>query len=255
MNCVCEVCGKTFKRKPSYVSKTKHLTCSKECSAELKSKLVEHELEIKLGHNLHDWLYEQYVINRLTTREISNLLYGVPTNSPNVTHYLNKYNIPMRHGSEAIKVQWENADERRKLASENAKTQLNSPENREKLKLVMQTPEYRDKSSKAKLGEKNPMWNFEMTLEERAELDAERKSSKAGTWKKQIFKRDNFTCRKCGKQGGTLNAHHILNFKDNPEKRYDVSNGVTLCNSCHIKFHQTYGYRNNTMEQLLEYMD
>jgi len=28
-------------------------------------------------------------------------------------------------------------------------------------------------------------------------------------WRKSVFERDDYTCCECGKQGGTLNAHHI----------------------------------------------
>lgn len=36
LNCVCEICGKKFHREPSYITKTKHLTCSKKCGNELR---------------------------------------------------------------------------------------------------------------------------------------------------------------------------------------------------------------------------
>lgn len=36
-NCKCEVCGKALYRKPSYIAKTKHITCSRECMGKLRS--------------------------------------------------------------------------------------------------------------------------------------------------------------------------------------------------------------------------
>ena len=36
LNCKCDVCGKYFHRKPSHITKTKHLTCSKKCNNELR---------------------------------------------------------------------------------------------------------------------------------------------------------------------------------------------------------------------------
>ena len=52
-------------------------------------------------------------------------------------------------------------------------------------------------------------------------------------WRNNVFKRDNYTCRKCGKVGGVLNAHHIKSWAKHPELRYILSNGITLCLPCH----------------------
>lgn len=58
-------------------------------------------------------------------------------------------------------------------------------------------------------------------------------------WRKSVFERDGYTCRICGDdKGGNLNAHHIKPYRDYPELRYEVSNGVTLCEACHIKIHR-----------------
>ena len=52
-------------------------------------------------------------------------------------------------------------------------------------------------------------------------------------WRSGVFKRDNWTCQTCRARGGYLEAHHIKSWKDYPELRYDVANGVTLCLPCH----------------------
>lgn len=69
-----------------------------------------------------------------------------------------------------------------------------------------------------------------------------------------VFERDNYTCQCCLVKGRKLNAHHILNFADNPNVRTDIDNGITLCKPCHIKFHKTYGYRNTNLSQLAEFI-
>lgn len=56
-------------------------------------------------------------------------------------------------------------------------------------------------------------------------------------WRTDVFKRDNFTCQKCGQKGGYLNAHHIQQWANFPELRFELSNGITLCESCHDKEH------------------
>lgn len=57
-------------------------------------------------------------------------------------------------------------------------------------------------------------------------------------WRKEVLKRDNYTCQDCGKQGGFLQAHHIKHFALFPELRTELSNGITLCKTCHKKAHK-----------------
>lgn len=57
-------------------------------------------------------------------------------------------------------------------------------------------------------------------------------------WRTAVFERDSYTCQMCGDdKGGNLNAHHIKPYKDYPEIRHDVANGITLCKQCHINVH------------------
>ncbi len=55
-------------------------------------------------------------------------------------------------------------------------------------------------------------------------------------WRKNVFERDDYTCQDCGQSGVILEAHHILTWALNPELRYDVDNGRTLCTQCHKKY-------------------
>lgn len=57
-------------------------------------------------------------------------------------------------------------------------------------------------------------------------------------WREAVFKKDDFTCRKCGMRGGKLHAHHIFTWVESPLLRYDISNGATLCVPCHREHHR-----------------
>lgn len=56
-------------------------------------------------------------------------------------------------------------------------------------------------------------------------------------WKLAVVERDGRKCRKCG-CGDDLHTHHILPWKQYPERRYDVNNGACLCGPCHREIHK-----------------
>ena len=73
-------------------------------------------------------------------------------------------------------------------------------------------------------------------------------------WRELVFERDNWTCQKCLERGFELNAHHIENFSDNKDLRFNIDNGITLCRECHYKFHKIYGFNNNNDLQLRKFL-
>lgn len=72
---------------------------------------------------------------------------------------------------------------------------------------------------------------------DRPEQTKERFTREYKEWKRAVLERDNFTCQKCGATGAGLAAHHNKSFKDNPELRIDLDNGITLCRNCHYEIH------------------
>ena len=54
-------------------------------------------------------------------------------------------------------------------------------------------------------------------------------------WSEAVKSRDG-KCLRCGSTE-KLHAHHIERFIKHPEKRFDLSNGMTLCKTCHHKEH------------------
>ncbi|MHB9032337.1 MAG: HNH endonuclease [Anaerolineae bacterium] len=60
----------------------------------------------------------------------------------------------------------------------------------------------------------------------------------SGRWATNIFERDNYTCQDCGlHEPEIVEAHHIISKMADPEKQFDLSNGVTLCPNCHKRRH------------------
>lgn len=55
------------------------------------------------------------------------------------------------------------------------------------------------------------------------------------TWRLKVYSRDRFKCQMPGcKYGGKkIHAHHIKKWSTHAGLRYDVDNGITLCDKCH----------------------
>lgn len=56
-------------------------------------------------------------------------------------------------------------------------------------------------------------------------------------WREAIYKKFEGICQLCGTHKGIMHAHHKKEYANNPEKRYDISNGILLCEKCHTKLH------------------
>lgn len=104
-------------------------------------------------------------------------------------------------------------------------------------KNAMKRPEIRAKVSAACKGKKgmcgknHPNWQGGKT-----ELVQKLRNSKEyAKWRKLVFERDKYICKICGyDKGHILEAHHYMMFSKNENLRFDVSNGITLCQRCHI---------------------
>jgi hypothetical protein len=84
-------------------------------------------------------------------------------------------------------------------------------------------------------GENNFNWKGGIT----SDIMKARSSIPYKEWRNLVFSRDSFTCKLCDdSKGHNLQAHHIERFCDYPELRYEISNGITLCRSCHAKISQ-----------------
>jgi len=90
----------------------------------------------------------------------------------------------------------------------------------------------RRKISEGLSGPKSPRWRGGIT-EENHKI---RTSLQYRLWRDAVFARDGYQCVIGGKaHGSDLEADHIKPFARFPELRLEVSNGRTLCKTCHRK--------------------
>jgi len=82
-------------------------------------------------------------------------------------------------------------------------------------------------------GEKNCNWKGGIS----SEYDEIKQTQEYKEWRASVYRRDQWTCVQCSYKGKKIVAHHIKEFSDFPELRFDVDNGVTLCRSCHALIH------------------
>lgn len=81
-------------------------------------------------------------------------------------------------------------------------------------------------------GENNPRW-----IKDRTKLKVGRSKAydtKYKYWMREVKMRDGWKCKINNHDcSGRLEAHHILNWVEHPELRYEINNGITLCHTHH----------------------
>lgn len=151
--------------------------------------------------------------------------------------------------SKETRLKISNANKGRKLTDEQYKKMI---EGQRKIKVrKKQSIESRNKRSLRLRGDKSHFWKGGITninLLERTRVEYK-------LWRKSVLERDNYTCQKTKQHGGELVAHHINNFSDNINLRFAIDNGVTLSKKAHKEFHKLYGIKNNTLEQIIEFIN
>jgi hypothetical protein len=92
-------------------------------------------------------------------------------------------------------------------------------------------------------GSESPSWQGGKTIIDKLI----RRMKEYSQWRSDVFQRDNWTCKTCGKNGCYVTVHHIKafnkiikenNIKNIKEARrckelWNIGNGITLCEDCH----------------------
>ena len=94
---------------------------------------------------------------------------------------------------------------------------------------IKHTIETRLKMSKSKKGDKSYQWKGGTTLHRKRNW----KGIEVRLWREKVFQRDNFICQGCDREKIYLEVHHIESWRNYPDKRFDVDNGITFCVDCH----------------------
>lgn len=82
------------------------------------------------------------------------------------------------------------------------------------------------------IGAGNPRWKGG------PDREPARDAALVSRWRRRVYARDMYVCRRCGWSGGKrLSAHHIVPWAESEALRFDVSNGATLCIPCHRWVH------------------
>lgn len=97
------------------------------------------------------------------------------------------------------------------------------------------------------VGKLNPRWRGGVAITD------VRKTKEYAQWRKDVLKRDNYCCKLCGDKE-ELHAHHLNSVTGNEDQITELSNGLTLCKTCHDLFHIEYGYGQNSSQQFIDFI-
>lgn len=232
---VCDYCGKTYKTPwYSYVSLRKKDIIKNDCCKDCAQIKARESINEKYGS------YTQAFYKTNKKRESTNLIRYQSKNvfgsekikSKIVSTNLKRYGVPYSAAADTVK-------------QKRMQTCLNK----------YGVKHYVELFKGKHIGEMSPRWKGGIKFHR-----VERASYQYIRWRNEVYSRDHFTCQHCGSKNGDgtyirLNAHHIKNWKDNVDCRYDVNNGITFCERCHLLFHSLYKKHNNTYQQVQEFLN
>ena len=207
---ICLFCKKEFT--PKLNPNTHKLTeyCSRSCVARMNMDKLTRLPQLRNK----DWLFEQYWTKKRSMKDIS---IELDCAESRVYVFMDKFGITRRTIS--------NSNFGKKKSIEHRMYLSNAVKGRWR-------------------GENNPNWRGgigRVSLLPRFDADYE-------IWRRQIKRKFNNTCQKCGRKLGIIceccgqkilaNTHHIKSVKDFPELATDINNGTLFCYQCHRDEHK-----------------
>jgi len=107
--------------------------------------------------------------------------------------------------------------------------------------------EYCSRECRVKGKSKENHWNWKGGIAK----NHRRETQEYLNWRNSVYKKDRYTCRKCGKKcrKEIIVAHHIKSWEKHPKLRFKIENGIVLCRSCHKRVHKEIGYSTRFKKQ------
>lgn len=223
ITCQCTYCGKELQRFPS---KSGCYFCDIKCKAEyqrLQKPITKEEL------------YDLYIEQRLSANKIAEIVHRNPKR---VWEWLKEYDIPTRPRGTDYGQQFHKGETnywKGKHLSEETKEKIRQARIRDgHVPYLINGIHWLHAT-----GRKPASWKGGITPERQKIYSSEK-------WKqcvKEVWKRDNATCQRCGKQYNStdrtqhFHIHHKYTFADYPYLRMNPDNLVLLCPECHHFVH------------------
>ncbi len=224
IDCKCSLCGNELKRQLV----AKNHFCDRSCKGVWQTQQRE-----ALGFT-KDWLIDEYINKKKSANQIAS---EVKRDPKRVWEWIVNYGIETRSRGSEVKNHF-------KKGQESAfKGKKHTEENKQKIREIRLkdggVPYLKDGVHWLKAYQRKPAsWRGGITPDRQAFYASDEWSSVV----KEVWKRDNAICQKCGKHHNTeesrgkFHIHHIVSFT-NKELRAELSNLILLCRQCHLWVH------------------
>lgn len=231
---ICRNCGKSFEAPERLVKQGRAKDCSLECSYASRRITKRRQIERLCEHCGKSFSVTQSKAaagyGKYCSRECFH-----PKKSGICKNCGCEFVVPITSNRQYCSRQCANTSiEKQEQASDQIIERWGDPQKREVLMIAIRkrsdSPEWKSAAHFQK-GELHPRYNGN----HKARAESGRYEYKK--WHAEVLKKDNYTCQKCGKRGGRLQSHHIKEWAKFPELRFDVNNGIAVCEDCHIAIH------------------
>lgn len=191
-------------------------------TAIISKTLKDHNILIRIpqkGPINKNLLIKKYILEKRTTYTIAN---EIGRCQENVLYWLKKYGIKRRK-----RIDYPGSTKGKKRPDLSKRNRLNRGE-----KHSFWGKKRPDHSKKIR-GKNHPNWKG--GISKRTDKLRHKYWKELENWRKEVFIRDDYTCQKCGKHRGYLQAHHKKSITKYPKLIVQIKNGQTLCKKCHEK--------------------